>query len=61
MNAGPMHGTINTSAANVGVAITTAQPYGVDVSSAVKSGLGVKDPNLIRELIAAARAAEQTL
>lgn len=61
MNAGPMHGTINTSAANVGAAITTVQPYGVDVSSAVKSGLGVEDPKPIREFIAAARAAEQTL
>lgn len=49
------------SAANVGVAITTVQPYGVDVSSAVESGLGIKDPKLIREFIAAARAAEQTL
>ena len=61
MNAEPMHGTITTSAANVGVAITRAQPYGVDVSSAVESGPGVKDPQLIRGFIAAARAAEQTL
>ena len=61
MNAGPMHGTITTSAANVGVAITTVQPYGVDMSSAVEFGPGVKDPNLIRGFIEVARAAEQIL
>ncbi|MFQ5608942.1 MAG: N-(5'-phosphoribosyl)anthranilate isomerase [Woeseiaceae bacterium] len=46
------------SAANVGEAITTVRPFGVDVSSAVESEPGRKDAALIREFIAAVKAVE---
>ena len=49
------------SAANVGEAATTVRPFGVDVSSAVESAPGEKDPTLINEFITAARAAEKDL
>lgn len=48
-------------AANIATAIETVRPFGVDVSSAVESSPGEKDPQLIREFINAARAAENTL
>ena len=46
-------------AGNVGQAIAAVRPYGVDVSSGVESAPGVKNPQRIREFIAAVRAAEK--
>jgi phosphoribosylanthranilate isomerase len=46
---------------NVGRALTTVRPFGVDVSSGVESSPGVKDPALIRSFVAAVRAAEERL
>ena len=49
------------SAQNIGEAIATVRPFGVDVSSAVETEPGCKSPELIQEFVNAVRAAEQQL
>ncbi|WP_454830297.1 phosphoribosylanthranilate isomerase [Pseudoxanthomonas wuyuanensis] len=46
------------SAANVGVAIRTARPWGVDVSSGIEASPGVKDPEAMRGFVEAVHRAD---
>jgi len=45
------------TAGNVGVAIASVRPFGVDVSSGVESAPGHKDPERVRQFVSAARKA----
>jgi phosphoribosylanthranilate isomerase len=46
------------SADNVGAAIASVRPWGVDVSTGVESSRGIKDPGKIAEFVARVRALE---
>lgn len=46
------------TASNVTAAISAVQPYGVDVSSGVEAERGIKSEALMREFVAAVRAAD---
>ena len=58
---GPIMLSGGLNAANVGQAIYTARPQGVDASSGVESAPGVKDPVRIASFVAAAREAARIL
>ncbi len=49
------------NAENVGRAIDTARPFAVDVSGGVEAEPGIKDPDKIRQFIAAVQAADHVL
>jgi phosphoribosylanthranilate isomerase len=46
---------------NVGEAVSRVGPFGVDVSSGIESSPGVKDPDLMRDFVRAARSEEGVL
>jgi phosphoribosylanthranilate isomerase len=49
------------TAANVSDAITYLRPFGVDVATGVESSPGVKDPQKLRDFVAATRRASETI
>lgn len=46
------------TAGNVGVAVRTVRPWGVDVASGIEVAPGIKDPEAMRRFVAAVRAAD---